>query len=72
MHRKEDPKDLLNTYLKKLWLATIRECYQQVAQRAQQEAMSYEEYLLELLELECRKLVLLLIKPGRGYHRQSE
>lgn len=53
MHRKEDPKDLLNTYLKKLWLATIRECYQQVAQRALQESMSYEEYLLELLELEC-------------------
>jgi len=53
MHRKEDPKDLLNAYLKKLWLATIRECYQQVAQRALKESMSYEEYLLELLELEC-------------------
>lgn len=53
MHRKEDPKDLLNTYLKKLWLATIRECYQQVAQRALKESMSYEEYLLELVELEC-------------------
>jgi DNA replication protein DnaC len=53
MPEKEDTKTLLNACLKKLWLATIRECYQEVAQRAQRESLSYEEYLLELVEQEC-------------------
>ncbi len=44
---------LLATHLKQLYLATIRECYQQVAHKAQQESLSYTQYLLELVELEC-------------------
>ena len=51
MPEKEDI--LLATYLKQLYLATIRECYQQVARTAQQESLSYTQYLLELVELEC-------------------
>ncbi len=53
MPKREDQQSLLKAGLKKLWLATIRECYQEQAQKAQQESMSYEEYLLELVELEC-------------------
>jgi DNA replication protein DnaC len=53
MHKGENPQTLLNDCLKKLCLATIKECYQQVAHAAQQESMSYQEYLLELVELEC-------------------
>ena len=53
MHKREDPQTLLNACLKNLCLATIRECYQQVGHTAQQESMSYQEYLLELVELEC-------------------
>jgi DNA replication protein DnaC len=51
MPEKEDI--LLATYLKQLYLATIRECYQQVARTAQQESLSYTQYLLDLVELEC-------------------
>ena len=39
--------------LKELRLPAVRACYQQAAQLAQQESLSYERYLLELIEREC-------------------
>lgn len=43
----------LNERLKELHLPTVRECYEARAQKAQSESLSYEAFLLELLELEC-------------------
>ncbi|UCE51323.1 MAG: IS21-like element helper ATPase IstB [Desulfobacterales bacterium] len=40
-------------YLKQLHMPTMRECYQQIADCARSESFSYEQYLLELLKLEC-------------------
>ncbi len=40
-------------HLKELRLPAMRECYEQQAQRAQQETLSYEHYLLELTRREC-------------------
>lgn len=40
--------------LKELRLPAMRECYEQEAQRAQQETLSYEQYLFELAERECQ------------------
>ena len=40
-------------YLKQLHMPTMRGCYQQIADCARSESFSYEQYLLELLKLEC-------------------
>ena len=40
-------------YLKLLHMPTMRQCYQQIADSARSESFSYEQYLLELLKLEC-------------------
>jgi DNA replication protein DnaC len=40
-------------YLKQLHMPTMRECYEQIADLARTESFSYEQYLLELLKLEC-------------------
>jgi len=40
-------------YLKQLHMPTMRGCYQQIADQARKEPLSYEQYLLELLKLEC-------------------
>ena len=39
--------------LKELHLPTMRACFEQAAQRAEKETLSYEQYLLELAEREC-------------------
>jgi len=39
--------------LKTLHLPTMRECFEQAAQHAEKETLSYEQYLLELSEREC-------------------
>ena len=39
--------------LKRLRLPTVRACYEEQADLARREALSYEHYLLELLEREC-------------------
>ena len=44
----------LNAGLKALYMPTIRQCYQEQAQLARQEQLSYERYLLVLIELECQ------------------
>lgn len=43
----------LSVYLKELRLRAMRECYQEIGMEAQQESLSYEEYLLILAEREC-------------------
>jgi len=45
-------KELLAQCLKELRLPTVRACYQQEADRARQESLSYEHYLAELVERE--------------------
>jgi len=40
-------------HLKELRLPAMRDCYEQEAQRAQQETLSYEQYLFELAAREC-------------------
>ena len=44
---------LLTPYLKELRLPTIRACYTENAEQARAEAVSYERYLLGLVEQEC-------------------
>jgi DNA replication protein DnaC len=39
--------------LKALHLPTMRDCFEEAAQRAEKETLSYEQYLLELSEREC-------------------
>ena len=39
--------------LKELHLPAMRDCFEQAAHRAEQETLSYEQYLLELSEREC-------------------
>jgi DNA replication protein DnaC len=41
-------------HLKELHLPTVRACYEEVAQQAQQESLGYEHYLLEVIEQECQ------------------
>ena len=43
----------LSEHLKELRLPAIRDYYQRSAQMAQQENLSYEQYLLDLIEREC-------------------
>jgi len=43
----------LKAYLRQLYLTTVRECYQECARVAQQESLSYEQYLLMVVEREC-------------------
>ncbi len=44
---------LLIGYLKELHVPTIRECFEDIARTAEQESLSYECYLLGLVEREC-------------------
>jgi len=53
MDKERNREKLLDGYLKELFLSTIRKCYADVAHQAQQESLSYQEYLLELAENEC-------------------
>ncbi len=40
-------------HLKQLHMPTVRRCYEQIADQARKESLSYEQCLLELLKLEC-------------------
>lgn len=48
-----DTSSLLYGCLKELHLPGIRECYSDQAEAARRESLSYEDYLLSLLEHEC-------------------
>jgi DNA replication protein DnaC len=43
----------LMDHLKELRLPTIRECFEEMALKAQQESLGYEQYLLEVTAREC-------------------
>ena len=47
-----DQEQIINN-LKSLHMPTIRRSYEEVAQQARADSWSYEQYLLELLNLEC-------------------
>lgn len=52
------PRDVgaeLNAYLKELHLPAIRRAFEEKARRAMQETLSYEQFLVELVELECQE-----------------
>jgi len=46
-------KEQLIHHLKQLHMPTMRGCYEQIAEQARKESFSYEQYLLELIRLEC-------------------
>jgi len=48
-----DIHEQITDLLKQLHMPTVRSCYEQVADQARNESSSYEQYLLELLKLEC-------------------
>jgi len=53
MAANKNVKETLIGHLRELHLPTFRECFEDAAGRAQQGALSYEQYLLELAEREC-------------------
>ena len=53
MIRRDDEKALLVEYLRELHLPTVRSSFEEAARRAEQETLSYERYLLELVQREC-------------------
>jgi DNA replication protein DnaC len=54
MVRKDDAQTALVEYLRELHLPTVRSCFEERARHAEQETLSYERYLLELMERECQ------------------
>jgi DNA replication protein DnaC len=52
---KEDVKAKLVQCLKELHLPACRHSYEELARQAQQEGLSYEQYLLGLMERECQE-----------------
>ncbi len=53
MSKTVDVKQSLDRHLRDLHLPTVRECYEPSARRAEAETLSYERYLLELVEREA-------------------
>ena len=53
MVKTKNTKALLHKYLKELFLSTMRQSYEDLANQAKQESLSYDQYLLTLAELEC-------------------
>src|SRR5947209_2856707 len=51
----KDVKEMLVRALKELHLPAMRAGYEELARQAQQEALSYEQYLLTLVERECQQ-----------------
>jgi len=54
MRRSNDEKATLVSHLKELHLPTIRSCFEELARQAEQETLSYERYLLTLVERELQ------------------
>jgi DNA replication protein DnaC len=50
----EPEKATLDSYLRELHLPTIRECFEALARQAEQETLSYEQFLLTLVQRECQ------------------
>ncbi len=54
MARPAPEKTALTDYLRELHLPTVRSCFEEKARQAERETLSYERYLLELMERECQ------------------
>jgi len=50
-----DFKATLGDHLRELHLPTVRRCYEDKARNAERETLSYEQYLFEVVELECQE-----------------
>src|SRR5438477_8366151 len=55
MEKDKDVKERLAAYLKELHLPAFRSSYEELARQAQQEGLSFEQYLLRLAERECQE-----------------
>src|SRR5713101_9210624 len=55
MANEPNEKETLAAYLKELHLPTIRVSFEELARQAQQEGLSYERYLLELVQREVQE-----------------
>jgi DNA replication protein DnaC len=55
MSKPRDIKPELPEYLQELHLQTVRRCYEEQARHAERETLSYEHYLLEVVERECQQ-----------------
>ena len=55
MEQDQDVKERLAAYLKELHLPAFRTSYQELARQAQQEGLSFEQYLLGLAQRECQE-----------------
>jgi DNA replication protein DnaC len=55
MEESKEAKKMLEAYLKELRLEAIRSDYEEMARQAQQESLSFEEYLLALIQRECQE-----------------
>jgi DNA replication protein DnaC len=55
MSQTGDCKSLLGDHLRELHLPTVRRCYEDKARHAERETLSYEQYLFEVIELECQE-----------------
>lgn len=55
MNTPGDIKKDLNEYLRELHLPVIRRCLEDMARQAERETLSYEAYLLGLVERECQE-----------------
>ena len=55
MSKPRDIKRELPEYLQELHLPTVRRCYEEQARHAERETLSYEHYLLEVMERECQE-----------------
>src|SRR3954469_916208 len=53
--KSKDGKEVLLAYLKELHLPTFRASYEELARQAQQEGLSFEQYLLGLAQRECQE-----------------
>jgi DNA replication protein DnaC len=54
MTQPRDANKELDGYLRELHLPAIRQCFEEKARQAERETLSYEQYLLELMERECQ------------------
>src|SRR5271156_3065238 len=55
MEKNQDVKERLAAYLKELPLPAFRSSYEELARQAQQEGLSFEQYLLGLVQRECQE-----------------
>jgi len=65
-----NPRDPIIHHLKQLHMPTMRGCYEQIAEQARKETFSYEQYLLELIKLECEgRRVNRIVRNLRAFQR---